>query len=295
MNTMEDINKTNAHLHTFIDGRLDKTSRLKAHAFLKQHSEKNVEFKSYQATDKQIRASLDDVYKNIPEILLDIIDRFEPQAEKKKWWQKISLHISWSLISIHVSIAVLAVFMGYLIAEYTLQTKPPANVSMYVKVARLAVEAHVIYSAEKEHAVELGATKKIELMSWFTKRFGIPVGPADLTTHGYTFLGGRLLPSAGEYAALFMYVDEDNNRLTLYIRKHASITKNITSDVKCNNGERDMFACSWYGRDLAYFLIGQPLSETNRKVVQAAAVAVGSRKTSDNTSFGMFLSATGDD
>lgn len=268
---MDDINKTNSHLHTFIDGRLDKTSRLKAHAFLKNHSEKNVEFKSYQATDKQIKASLDDVYKAIPDSILDIIDRFEPLEGNTNWWKKISLHISWPLISIHVSIAVLAVFMGYLIAEFTLQTKPAASVTMYVKVARLAVEAHVIFSAEKEHAVELGATKKIELMSWFSQRFGVSVGPADLTSHGYTLLGGRLLPSAGEYAALFMYVNGDNNRLTLYIRSHASITKKITGDVKCNNGEQDMFACSWYGRDLAYFLVGQPLSENNRKVVQAAA------------------------
>jgi len=270
---MEDNhNKTNSHLHTFIDGRLDKSSRVKAHAFLQKYTDKNTEFKSYQATDKQIRAALDDVYKVIPYDLLNIIDNYEPHNGQTAWWKNLLQNLSWPLVAMHTSIAVFAVFTGYLIAGYSLTPSTPAPTNKYVQVARLAVEAHVIYSAETDYAVELGADKKIELMSWFSKRFGIQVGPADLTKQGYTLLGGRLLPSIGEYAALFMYTDTKDNRLTLYIRSHASITKTITGDVKCNNGERDMFACSWYGRDLAYFLVGQPLSDTNRKVIQAAAL-----------------------
>lgn len=270
---MEDTNnKTNTHLHTFIDGRLEKSSRIKAHAFLQKYTDKNTEFKSYQATDKQIRAALDDVYTSIPENIVNIIDNFEPQNGKLPWWKNLLQNLSWPLVAMHTSIAVFAVFTGYLIADFSLKPTAPAPNSKYVQVARLAVEAHVIYSAETDYAVELGASKKIELMSWFSKRFGIQVGPADLTEHGYTLMGGRLLPSIGEYAALFMYASADDNRLTLYIRSHSTITKNITSDVKCNNGERDMFACSWYGRDLAYILVGQPLTETNRKMIQAAAL-----------------------
>ncbi|MFV2057064.1 MAG: hypothetical protein ACC707_11395, partial [Thiohalomonadales bacterium] len=241
-------NKTDIHLHTFIDGRLDRRSQLKAQAFLHKYSSKNTEFKSYQATDKQIRAALDEVYQEIPVHLTDIIDNFKPLADKTPWWKKPTKNLSLPLLSIHISIAILAIFMGYFIAEYTLQNREPPKVNKYVQIARLAVEAHVIYSAETDHAVELGADKKVELMSWFSKRLGVPVRSADLSEENYQLLGGRLLPSIGEYAAFFMYANDNDDRLSLYIRSHTGITDNKSGDLKCNNGDNQMFACSWYGR-----------------------------------------------
>ena len=269
---MEDSsNKTDTHLHSFIDGRLDGRSQLKAQAFLHKYPEKNTEYKSYQATDKQIRAALDDVYDTIPEFLNDIIDNFKPLHDKTPWWINVTKNLSLPLLSIHISIALLAVFMGFMIAEYSVRAKASPPINKYVQIARLAVEAHVIYAGEVEHAVEIGADKKVELMSWFSRRLGVPVGPADLQAQGYQLMGGRLLPSIGEHAAFFMYINEENRRLSLYIRSNSTITNDRTSDLTCNNGAREMFACSWYGRDLAYFVVGQNLTQANKKAVQVAS------------------------
>ena len=67
-----------------------------------------------------------------------------------------------------------------------------------------ALQAHVMYSAEKLHVVEVGADQKDHLVGWLSKRVGTP-------------FGGRLLPAAEKPAAQFMYQDRQGMRVSLYV------------------------------------------------------------------------------
>lgn len=84
-------------------------------------------------------------------------------------------------------------------------------------VADRAIAAHLIYSAEKLHVVEVGADQKAHLDGWLSKRVGVDLVAPDLTSQGFQLVGGRLLPSAHLPAAQFMYQDRAGNRISLYV------------------------------------------------------------------------------
>jgi anti-sigma factor RsiW len=84
-----------------------------------------------------------------------------------------------------------------------------------------AAIAHVVYSAEVLHPVEVGADQEAHLVKWLSKRLGNEVRPPDLNQAGFQLVGGRLLPGSDGPAAQFMYQDAKGLRLTLYVRTHA--------------------------------------------------------------------------
>jgi anti-sigma factor RsiW len=85
------------------------------------------------------------------------------------------------------------------------------------QIADRAIAAHVIYAAEKLHVVEVGADQKDHLVGWLSKRVGLRLVAPDLTSEGYSLVGGRLLPAAHRAAAQFMYQDPGGARISLYV------------------------------------------------------------------------------
>lgn len=83
--------------------------------------------------------------------------------------------------------------------------------------ARDAVLAHVVYSPEKRHPVEVGASEQEHLVQWLSRRTGKALKVPDLARQGYQLVGGRLLPGAAGARALFMFQNVDGVRLTLYL------------------------------------------------------------------------------
>jgi anti-sigma factor RsiW len=84
-------------------------------------------------------------------------------------------------------------------------------------LARNAIIAHRIYSAEKLHVVEVGADQKEHLVGWLSRRVGLTLMAPDLSAQGYELIGGRLLPADGGTAAQFMYQSADGQRVSLYV------------------------------------------------------------------------------
>lgn len=91
--------------------------------------------------------------------------------------------------------------------------------------AHQAAIAHVVYSPEVRHPVEVGADQEAHLVAWLSKRLGTPIHPPRLTKLGYELVGGRLLPGQSGPVAQFMYHDAGGLRLTLYVSTEQSQNK----------------------------------------------------------------------
>ena len=104
---------------------------------------------------------------------------------------------------------------GYAVGSGVLRGGP-GDAAEQAFVAR-AIEAHVLYAAEKLHVVEVGADQSDHLIGWLSKRVGLDLVAPDFTSEGLRFLGGRLLPAGENKAAQFMYEDDAGNRVSLYI------------------------------------------------------------------------------
>ena len=83
---------------------------------------------------------------------------------------------------------------------------------------RKAAMAHLVYSPERRHAVEVGAAEETHLVNWLSKRLGFALKIPHLSEKGYDLVGGRLLPGDQGPVAHFMYQNQTRQRLTLYVR-----------------------------------------------------------------------------
>ena len=122
--------------------------------------------------------------------------------------------------------------------------------------ARQAAAAHVVYSPEVRHPVEVGADQEAHLVAWLSKRIGAPLRAPHLGEQGYALVGGRLLPGLPDERgpiAQFMYQDAKGLRLTLYVRADADRSRETAFRFA---QEKNIGVFYWVDQKLGYVLSG---------------------------------------
>lgn len=119
---------------------------------------------------------------------------------------------------------VLAFGLGWL--SHTGWQHGPADSAGAASLARAQLEqnfvqqaglAHVVYTPEVKHPVEVTAQDPSHLVQWLSKRLGKPLKVPDLSAIGFELVGGRLLPGDAGARAQFMYQNRAALRVTLYL------------------------------------------------------------------------------
>jgi anti-sigma factor RsiW len=117
-----------------------------------------------------------------------------------------------------------------------------------------AARAHLVYSPEVRHPVEVDAKEQDHLVKWLSKRLDLQLKVPVLSSEGFELLGGRLLPGNDGPVAQFMYQDPTGKRLTLYVtRPHKG--DEITAFRFAQEGRVSVFY--WIDRDCGYALSGE--------------------------------------
>ncbi len=122
--------------------------------------------------------------------------------------------------------------------------------------ARQAAIAHVVYSPEVRHPVEVGADQEAHLVAWLSKRIGAQLRVPRLAEQGYSLVGGRLLPGTPDERApiaQFMYQDAKGQRLTLYVRSDADRSRETAFRFA---QEKNIGVFYWVDQKLGYALSG---------------------------------------
>ncbi|WP_158809189.1 anti-sigma factor [Beijerinckia sp. L45] len=94
----------------------------------------------------------------------------------------------------------------------------PAAASAATMVARDATAAYRTFVVDVAHPVEVGGENEGLLIQWLSTRLGLPLAAPDLSTFGYTLMGGRVLPGFTRPAAQLMYENARGKRVTVFIR-----------------------------------------------------------------------------
>lgn len=136
-------------------------------------------------------------------------------------------------------------------------------------VAQLALDAHIVYSNEKKHAVEVGATDREHLMTWLSKRLGEQVGPPDLSDFDLEFMGGRLLPVQGKPAGQYMYRNTAGNRLSLYMSSVTNKDNTESEKLQCYTVTQ-RHVCTWTKQPVSYFVISEVPLNSLRSIAASA-------------------------
>lgn len=136
-----------------------------------------------------------------------------------------------------------------------------------VVFAERALRAHLLYASEKRHPVEVPAEQEAHLVAWLSKRLDAPIRAPALHAHGFSLLGGRLLPGDEGPLAQLMYESADGERLTLIVRRAGRDSGDTRFQVLEQNGNSVFY---WVDRDYGYALSGS--MGKNRMMEVARAV-----------------------
>ncbi|HEX4331006.1 MAG TPA: anti-sigma factor [Usitatibacter sp.] len=129
-----------------------------------------------------------------------------------------------------------------------------------------AARAHLVYSPEVRHPVEVEAKDKDHLVKWLSKRLGMPLKVPALSNEGFELLGGRLLPGPEGAVAQFMYQDATGKRLTLYVSPPHAGERVTAFRFAQDNGVSVFY---WIDKDLDYALSGEVDKPTLARVASS--------------------------
>lgn len=250
---------TDAELQAYADDRLPAADRLRVEAWLMKHPDAAAKVAAWQDQAEALRqhfaAPLDEP---LPAAMVALFAR--PKRGEILLRQGLR-------IAAVLCIALLGGAAGWWGRGHVMPS---------VQVAALpqeATRAHLVYSREVLHPVEVTAKEEQHLVAWLSKRLGTTLRVPSLTAQGYALVGGRLLPaSSGNHAAAqFMYENRQGQRLTLYVR-----TGETGDDTAFRfSGDGAAAAFYWVDGGFGYALAG----ETGREALLPVARSVYERLT----------------
>ena len=243
-------------IHAYVDGTLPEERRELVDEMLE--------------TDPALAATVSD-YFSLNNMLHDRYDRVlsEPVPARLKpkvhrsWWRKAA---NWPQFA--GMAATLAMGIGVGIGYSALQHHgdewagrgadngnftPAKYTDNVTNFAQQAAVAHVVYSPDTQHPVEIGRDHEQELVSWLSGRIGMNIKPPSLAGSGFQLIGGRLLPGTDGPIAQFMYNDARGVRITLCISRR-KVATNTTAFRLYQDGPVNVFY--WVDGDIGYAVSG---------------------------------------
>jgi len=190
---------TEADLQAFLDGALPAARAAEVEAYLAERPEEAGRLAAYREQIAAMRREFDPVLDEPPPQRLRIPRRY--------WMRPLARYAAVA------AVCALGGVIGWHLHAYTTEQRAEAG-----SWPRRAAIAHVVYSPEVRHPVEVGADQEAHLVTWLSKRLGTPLKVPNLGELGYSLVGGRLLPGDRGPVAQFMYQDGKGQRLTLYVR-----------------------------------------------------------------------------
>lgn len=226
---------TEADLHAYVEGVLPAARVAEIEAYLAERPEEAARLAAYRAQIAAMRREFDPVLDEPPPRRLEVPSLY--------WMRPILRYAAM------VAWFALGGAIGWQLHAYTSERSAEAS-----SWPRRAAIAHVVYSPEVRHPVEVGADQEAHLVAWLSKRLGTQLKVPHLGNLGYSLVGGRLLPGERGPVAQFMYQDSKHQRLTLYVR--------INPDERSESAflfaqEQGVGVFYWLDRKLGYALSGK--------------------------------------
>ncbi|MBX9933440.1 MAG: anti-sigma factor [Methylobacterium sp.] len=197
-------------LHAWIDGCLPVGRVEIVEAYLATHPEAAAKAAADREGNAQLRARLAAVAEEPIPARLQVANLVA--AGRNRWRRRfgaVAAAMAWIVLGGFGS------WLGHDLLPSSGEGQKVAGASL---ATRDAVAAFRTFAVEVTHPVEVGADQKPHLVQWLSRRLNRTVVVPDLSGQGFRLMGGRLLPTESEPAALLMYDDDRGTRLIVYTR-----------------------------------------------------------------------------
>ena len=195
-------------LHALVDGQLDPLRIPAVLNWLRDHPDDALRVAQWQAQRLQLRQlhRAIDVSETPPALM-----RTVTRARRGSHWRHSAA------AAVLLGVGLISGLLGGRLMPGAARDDPISLAQGQPEFTRDAVIAHVVYTPEVRHPVEVTAADEAHLVQWLTRRLGLPLKAPTLQALGFRLLGGRLLPGPHSPRAQFMYEDTTGQRVTLYV------------------------------------------------------------------------------
>ncbi|CAN7630726.1 anti-sigma factor family protein [Mesorhizobium sp. LjRoot246] len=194
-------------IHMALDGELPGDERAAYDAWLDANPEMKAKSARFTADRTALQTAFAGVLDEaVPARLRKVVlgeAQVKPAVPRSRWW----------LAAAAAVLVVAGGLGGYLAGIDRIGQEDQAE----DRLAEQAIAAHVIYAAEKRHAVEVPASDMDHLQTWLSNRVGLKLVAPNLTANGFQLVGGRLLPAGESKAAMLLYEDDKGERISLFV------------------------------------------------------------------------------
>jgi anti-sigma factor RsiW len=243
---------TEADLHSYLDGELPAPERARVEALLADDADAEQRLGEYRHVVDLLRERYDGVLDEpVPQRLIAVTST----ARRRTF--RILLRCA----AVFAWLALGGLAGWHLHGVQAREDRAAAPVW-----AHRAAVAHIVYSPEVRHPVEVGADQEAHLVAWLSKRLGTQLRIPQLGAVGYSLVGGRLLPGERGPAAQFMYQDAQGQRLTLYVRTNREQNKETAFRFAQDGNVRIFY---WVDRSQGLALSGEIDKEQLLRVATA--------------------------
>jgi len=231
-------------LHAYVDGQLDPQRREAVEAWLVDHPEAAQQVAEYQRQNQAMREMFDPVMvEPVPDEITIPLNRNGIMGSKIN-------DRPFLRVAAMVAFMIMGGIIGYAVHDQT-PVIPPSQMASFSKQA---VIAHVVYTPEVLHPVEVSAEQEAHLSRWLSKRLGTKLNVPHLAPMGFNLVGGRLLPGETGPAAQFMYENTQGKRLTLYV---SHVDKKVSETAFRYDRRDGVSVFYWIDGSMGYALSGE--------------------------------------
>lgn len=170
----------------------------------------------------------------------------------------------WASLAAGLAMLMIGGLGGYWIKG---QTAPVQTAGWLQDIA----DYHAVYASQGRHLVEVSADEADHIETWLGNTIGASFTIPDLSTHGLTFEGGRLLVANGAPVAQLMYRDAAGDVIALCLQRNGT---NTASDGFKTQTINAFEFISWRSTDAAYVVIGPQNTTTLQGIAETAALEI---------------------
>lgn len=231
---------TEADLLSYVDGQLgaQRLDAVRAHLASNPADARKVEM--WQQQNATLAALYGPVDTNVLPDRLDVyrIER-RMRSERADWRNRAA-----------AAVIVLAVGLtgGWFGRGLISEVAEPAS------IVADAAQAHKLFASDVLHPVEVRADSEDaqNLPKWLSKRLDRKINIPDLSRHGLSLVGGRVLPGSEGPAAQLMYEDKGGQRITLYIvaaadSSDSAMRRSSIGSLETVSWDDEMIRCALVG------------------------------------------------
>ncbi len=233
---------TEDDLQAFVDDALDSRRRTEVQAYLSDHSEVAARVAKDLELRRDLRAALLPIADEPVPADLSLARLIERRGRPRPDWTRGAWQVAAALLLMAAGGA----------GGWGLRSAQEAPRAGIAALAQEATDSYAVYAPDLGRPVEIKAADAPQFVKWASRRLERPIAIPDLSAAGYSFIGGRVVPTPHGPAILYMFDNGGGIRLTLLSRNMA-----VDRDAPMSfGGTGPVTSVSWARGGLGFSLVG---------------------------------------